>query len=41
MKEQKNIDFVSYASKMSVDGITCVFVVHFRESDTFNVCKLP
>ena len=41
MKEQKRssktIDIVSYASKVSVNG---VFVVHFRSSDTFKVCKL-
>ena len=40
MKEQKtglpkNIDLVSYASKVSVNGVTCVFVVHFRSLDTF------
>ena len=29
------------ASKVSVNGVTCVFVVHFRSSDTFKVCKLP
>ena len=44
MKEQKNytktIDIVSYASKVKVNGVTCVFVVHFRSSDTFKVCKL-
>ena len=44
MKEQKRssqtIDIVSYALNVSVDGVTCVFVVHFR-SDTFKVCKLP
>ena len=39
-KEQssKTIDIVSYASKVSVNGVTCVFVVHFRSSDTFKVC---
>ena len=36
----KTIDIVSYASKVSVNGVTCVFVVHFRSSDTFKVCKL-
>ena len=45
MKEQKNrssktIDIVSYASKVSVDGVTCVFVVHVTSSDTFKVWKL-
>ena len=41
MKEQKkilkNIDIVSYAPKVSLNGITCVFVVDFRSSDTFKV----
>ena len=45
MKEQKRCsktkDIISYASKVSVNGVMCVFVVHFRSSDTFNVCKLP
>ena len=36
----KTIDIVSYASKVSVNGVTCVFVVHFRLSDTFKACKL-
>ena len=42
MKEQKkvfqnhrSIDIVSYALKVSENGVTCVFVVHFRSSDTF------
>ena len=41
MKEQKRssktIDIVSYALnlKVSENGVTCVFVVHFRSSDTF------
>ena len=39
MKEQKRsaktTDIVSYASKESVNGVTCAFVVHFRSSDTF------
>ena len=39
MKEQKRssktIDIVSYALKVSVNGVTCVFVVHFRSSVTF------
>ena len=45
MKEQKRssktIDIVSYPSKVSVNGVICVFVAHFRSSDTFKVCKLP
>ena len=40
IKEQKKmssktIDIVSYAIEVSVNGVTCVFVVHFRSSDTF------
>ena len=39
MKEQKKssktIDIVSYVLKVSENGVTCVFVVHFRSSDTF------
>ena len=39
MKEQKKssktIDIVSYALKVNENGVTCVFVVHFRSSDTF------
>ena len=31
----KTIDIVSYALEMSVNGVTCVFVVHFKSSDTF------
>ena len=31
----KTIDIVSYALEVSVNGVTCVFVVHFRSSDTF------
>ena len=38
MKEQKKssktIDIVSYALKVSVNGVTCVFVVHFRSPGT-------
>ena len=34
MKEQKNIDIVSYALRVSVNGVTGVFVVHFRSSGT-------
>ena len=36
----KTINIVSYASKVCVNGVTCVFVVLFRSSDTFKVCKL-
>ena len=39
MNEQKRcsktIDIVSYALEVIVNGVTCVFVVHFRSSDTF------
>ena len=41
MKQQKRssktIDIVNvcYALKVSRNGVTCVFVVHFRSSDTF------
>ena len=40
MKEQKNrssktIDIVIYALKVSVNGVICVFVAHFRSSGTF------
>ena len=39
MKEQKRssktIDIVTYALKVGENGVTCVFVVHFRSSDTF------
>ena len=39
MKEQKRssktIDIVSYALEVSVNGVTCVSVVHFRSSDKF------
>ena len=39
MKEQKRfskiIDIVSYALKVSVNGVICVFLVHFRSSGTF------
>ena len=44
MVEQKRasntIDIVSYALKVSVDGVTCVFVVHSRTSDTFKNNRL-
>ena len=36
MKEQincsKTIDIVSYALEVSINGVTCVFVVHFRST---------
>ena len=35
----KTIDIVSYALKVSENGVTCVFVVHFRSSDTFKSLK--
>ena len=39
MKEQKkglqNIHIGSYALKVCVNGIICVFVAHFRSSGTF------
>ena len=31
----QTIDIVSYALEMGVNGVTCVFVVHFRSSGTF------
>ena len=38
MKEQKRfsktIYIVNYALKVSVNGVICVFVAHFRSSDT-------
>ena len=34
-KSSKTIDIVSYALEVSVNGVICVFVVHFRSSDTF------
>ena len=37
----KTIDIVNYASKVSVNGVPCGFVVHFMWSYTFKVCKLP
>ena len=41
MKEQKRssktiIYFVNYALKVSVNGVICVFVVHFRSSNWLN-----
>ena len=34
-RSSKTIDIVGYALKVSVNGVICVFVVHFRSSDTF------
>ena len=34
-RSSKTIDIVSYALKVSENGVTCVFVVHFTSSDTF------
>ena len=34
-KSSKSIDIVSYALKVSVNGVICVFVDHFRSSGTF------
>ena len=31
----KTIDIISDALKVSVSSVTCVFVVHFRSSRTF------
>ena len=31
----KTIDIGCYALKVSENGVTCVFVAHFRSSDTF------
>ena len=31
----KTIEIVSYALKVSVYGVTCVFLAHFRSSDSF------
>ena len=33
-RSSKTIDIVSYAFKMSVNGVKCVFVAHFRSSGT-------
>ena len=40
-RSSKTIDIVSYALKVSVNGVICVFVAHFRSSGTSEkVCKL-
>ena len=31
-RSSKTIDIVSYALKVSENGVTCVFVVHFRST---------
>ena len=31
----QTIDIVSYALKVRVNGVICVFVAHFRSSSTF------
>ena len=33
-RSSKTIDIVSYALKVSVNGVKCVFVAHFRSSGT-------
>ena len=33
-RSSKTIDIVSYALKVSANGVTCVFVGHFRLSGT-------
>ena len=37
-RSSKTIDIVSYALKVSVNGVKCVFVAHFRAH--VKVCKL-
>ena len=42
-KSSKTIDIVRFPLEVSVSGVTCVFVVHFRSSDIsghFKVGKL-
>ena len=34
-RSSKTIDIVSYALKVSINGVVCVFVAHFRSSDIF------
>ena len=34
-RSSKTIDIVSYALKVSVNGVIFVFVAHFRSSGTF------
>ena len=33
-RSSQTIDIVSYALKVSVNGVKCVFVAHFRSSGT-------
>ena len=33
-RSSKTIDIVSYALKVSIHGVKCVFVAHFRSSGT-------
>ena len=41
MKGKKYIDIGSYTLEVSVNGVICVFVVHFRSYQThLKVCKL-
>ena len=35
----KTIDIVRYALEVSVNCVTCVFVVLFRSKNTFKVCE--
>ena len=39
-RSSETIDIGSYALEVGVNGVTCVFVVHFRSSDTIKVGKL-
>ena len=34
-RSSKTLDIVSYALKVSVNGVTCAFVVHLRPSDSY------
>ena len=34
-RSSKTVDIVSYALKVSVNGVKCGFVAHFRSSGTF------
>ena len=38
-RSSKTLDIVSYASKVSINGVTCV-CSPFQVTDTFIVCKL-
>ena len=38
-RSSKIIDIVSYALKVSVNGVICVFVAHFWSSGTFESLK--